>query len=314
MTKDSVHCRLCGGSRTRNQGRIPDCGEFAGRPVAPPLPGGYLIHCLECSSSFRSPVLSDARYAALYQNSPDMLWERHQEKRNDLKMVRKLLTGMDGGTILDVGCYSGLFLRSLPAGFDKFGVEPSDAASRVAQLHGIDILGKSLSQVHPDRRFDILLAIDVVEHLIDVNEFIEGALGHLKENGTLMISTGNPDSIFFKKIFRARFWYPSLAEHLTFPSMDYFAGWCKKAGLARPSRHCFSYLERPPGLKFLLGLAQLMFFASPAAFRSLERILRKTTGMAKRLHPEFGLSAGGAFTDHQLIVMKNTKEKNGSMA
>lgn len=315
MKKDAqVHCRLCGSARTENLGSIPDCGEFAGRSVSPSIRGGHLISCRDCASLFRAPLLPQAQYLELYQNAPDVAWERHQEARNDFRMVRDCLSNLGGGTVLDIGCGSGLLLRSLPAGFRKFGVEPSDAAAAVARSHGIDMLGKTIAEVDPDKRFNILLAIDVVEHVIDVNEFMGNALRHLKAGGLFILTTGNPDHRFFKNIFKARFWYASFSEHLTFPSMKYFAGFCKKAGLAQPSQRRFSYLKRSAGVKIVLGIAQILFWVSPATFRFSERMFRKIVGMAKRPHPEFGLSAGGAFEDHQLIVIKNEKEKYGSLA
>jgi SAM-dependent methyltransferase len=220
---NKIPCSLCGSSSVETLGKIPDCGEFAGRSITPSINGGYLMHCLVCNSLFRSPIRSQAEYIDLYQNAPDTLWEHYQERRNDFNIIRGLLSKLAGGKILDIGCYSGLFLKSLPARFDKFGIEPSGSASRIAQSNGVTILGKTCTQINPDQRFDIVVAVDVIEHVTDVNEFMATALRHVNENGLLIISTGNPDCIFWKKIFKGKFWYSSISEHLTFPSMKYFA-------------------------------------------------------------------------------------------
>jgi len=304
MIPDSVDCRLCGSAKTDNLGKIPDCGEFAGQSVMPSIKGGCLMECLACDSLFRSPLLSPVEYFKLYKRASDDLWEHYHEIRNDFKIIRDLLSDTMGGEILDVGCYSGVFLRDLPTKFEKFGIEPSEAASSVAHAHGITILGQTLAQIDPHRQFDIIMAIDVVEHVTDVSEFMGQVLQHVKENGLFIISTGNPDCLFWKKIFKSRFWYTSFSEHLTFPSRKYFDDYCKRAGLAEPLQIPFPYVKLSPVLRFVLFISQVMFFISPAIFRFSERVLRKMIGMADRLHHEFGLVAGGLFTDHQLIVIK----------
>lgn len=304
-------CRLCGCASTKNLGKIPDCGVFAGQSITPSIHGGYLMHCPDCDSLFRSPILSQAEYENLYQNAPDTLWKSYQEVRNDLIIIRDLLSDMAGGRILDIGCHSGSFLKSLPTRFEKFGIEPSNSASRVAQSQGVNILGKTVTQINPDQQFDIVLAIDVIEHVANVNEFMRNALGHVSEHGLLIISTGNPDYILWKKIFKSRFWYNSYSEHLTFPSIKYFDRYCKMTGLIKPLQICFCYLKCSFRWKLALGISQTIFFISPSAFRFCERVIRKMTGMADRLNPEFGLSAGGAFADHHVIVVKNEKHGDG---
>ena len=307
---NEIHCRLCGSSSVSNLGRIPDCGEFAGRAISPSINGGHLMQCLDCDSLFRSPIRSQTEYIDLYQNASDNLWESYQEKRNDYRIINGLLTKFTGGKILDIGCYSGLFLKSLPAKFEKFGIEPSCSASLIAQSNGITVLGKTCAEINPDRQFDIVIAIDVIEHVTDVNEFMENALRHVNENGLLIISTGNPDSLFWKKIFKSRFWYNSFSEHLTFPSIKYFACYCKRAGLIKPVQLPFSYFKCSFGWKLMLCVSHIIFFISPAMFRISERILRKIIGRADRLNQEFGLSAGGLFTDHQVIVIKNERDSD----
>ena len=304
---NKMPCRLCGSFSIENLGKIPDCGEFAGRSVTPSINGGYLMHCLDCNSLFRSPILSQTEYIRLYQNASDTLWEWYQERRNDFAIIRGLLSEFAGGKILDVGCYSGLFLKSLPARFEKFGVEPSGSASLIAQSTGVTILGKTCEEINPDQRFDIVVAIDVIEHMSDVNEFMGNALRHVKENGLLIISTGNPDCMFWKKIFKVRFWYNSFSEHLTFPSLKYFACYCKQRGLTDPLQIRFSYLKCSFSWKLMLGISQIIFFISPAIFRVCDRIRRKMARRADRLNHEVGFSGGGLFKDHHLIVIRNEK-------
>lgn len=81
-----------------------------------------------------------------------------------------------------------------------------------------------------------------------------------------------------------------------------------KVGLTNPLQFRFSYLKCSFGWKLMLCISQIIFFISPAIFRFSERILRKAIGRANRLHDEFGLPAGGLFTDHHLIVIKNEKD------
>lgn len=300
---DILKCRVCGHGVAESFGRISDCGEFAGQQVSPPIKGGELWCCKDCGSMFRHPTLSSSDYISLYEKAPNTVWVEGKMERNDFKTIYTCLGGHIGGSILDVGCYSGDFLAGLPDKFKKFGVEPSNSAARCASSKGIGVLGKTLSALDSGMVFDVVVSIDVVEHMLDIKEFLVQALAHVKENGLLIISTGNPSCFAWRKMFKSKYWYSLYPEHVTFPSYKYFNEFSKRNGLQAPEQICFRYMKMIPMERFLKLLGYALFLLFPTIYQGLRKIRSFTNGSTARIFTDTP-SLVGVFADHHVIIFK----------
>jgi len=299
--KAVVRCRVCGHSDAESLGKIADCGEFAGQHISPPIKGGGLWLCKDCGSMFRHPTLSANDYISLYEQAPSTVWVDNGVERNDFTTIYAYLKSNVGDSILDVGCYTGNFLVGVSNKFKKFGIEPSDLASREAASKGISILGKTLNDLDSDQVFDVVVAIDVIEHVLDVENFLSQALAHVKENGLLVISTGNPGCFFWRKVFKSRFWYNYFAEHVTFPSYKYYIDFSNRLGLQIPEQIRFKYLE----LKPVIRLSMLLRYSISQAIQKAMKMIRCTA--VHRIHWFAYVSLIGAFTDHHVIIFRKSK-------
>lgn len=296
-----LRCRICGRGNTESLGQIPDCGEFAGQLISPSIKGGELWICKDCGSMFRHPSLSASDYISLYEKAPSTVWVEGGVERNDFATIYTYLKNNVGGSILDVGCYTGNFLADLPDKFKKYGVEPSYLASRSAVSKGIDVLGKTLDELDSDKVFDVVVSIDVVEHVLDVEKFLSQALAHVKENGLLIISSGNPGCFFWKKVFKSRFWYNFFAEHVTFPGYKYYLGFSRRHGLRPPEQIRFRYMK----LKSIDRLARLLHFLSfVAVYKILKQVNRISTGSSATSYSVAPVNFVGVFTDHHVIIFR----------
>jgi 2-polyprenyl-3-methyl-5-hydroxy-6-metoxy-1,4-benzoquinol methylase len=92
--------------------------------------------------------------------------------------------------LLDFGCGSGIFVEELEkAGFDAHGVDISDEAVRFGALQGI----KNLSVIDShkinfsDNTFDVVLSMDVLEHLEDEEWALKEIERILKPNGIFVV-------------------------------------------------------------------------------------------------------------------------------
>ena len=104
-----------------------------------------------------------------------------------------------GLDLLDIGCGGGLL--SEPMARLGANVVGADAAARnipVAQIHaeqvGLDIDYRHTTAealVAEDRRFDVVLAMEIVEHVADPQEFLRTCADLLKPGGLLVCSTLN---------------------------------------------------------------------------------------------------------------------------
>jgi SAM-dependent methyltransferase len=299
-----LKCRVCGHGEAESLGQIPDCGEFAGQVVSPPIKGGELWKCKDCGSMFRHPTLSANDYIALYEKAPSTVWVEGEVERNDFEAIYTEMGSHIGGSILDVGCYSGNFIAGLPEKFKKFGLEPSDSASRCAASRGVEVLGKTLAELDSNMVFDVVVSIDVVEHVLDVEEFLKQALAHVKENGLLIISTGNPSCFAWKNVFKSKYWYNFYPEHVSFPSYKYFNEFSKRNGLQPPEQICFRYMKMNPMARFskLLRYASFLFF--PAIYQGLRKIRRYAMGRATTISTGSPVSLIGVFVDHHVVIFR----------
>jgi 2-polyprenyl-6-hydroxyphenyl methylase / 3-demethylubiquinone-9 3-methyltransferase len=102
-------------------------------------------------------------------------------------------------TVLDVGCGAGLLCEPLARlGASVTGLDPAPTNIAVARLHAeraglaIDYRGDTVEAVvAANERFDIVLAMEVVEHVADVQAFVSACCTAVKPGGLLVMATIN---------------------------------------------------------------------------------------------------------------------------
>src|SRR5271157_5707751 len=106
------------------------------------------------------------------------------------------LAGLD---VLDVGCGAGLFAEPLARlGADVLGIDPAPASIGVARRHAEETGAKLAYRVATveeiaaePKRFDVVSAMEVVEHVADPAKFVAVAASLLKPSGLFLASTLN---------------------------------------------------------------------------------------------------------------------------
>jgi 2-polyprenyl-6-hydroxyphenyl methylase/3-demethylubiquinone-9 3-methyltransferase len=102
-------------------------------------------------------------------------------------------------TVLDVGCGAGLLCEPLARlGASVTGLDPAATNIAVARLHAeraglaIDYRSDTVEAVAAGKeRFDIVLAMEVVEHVADVTAFVSACGAAVKPGGLLVMATIN---------------------------------------------------------------------------------------------------------------------------
>jgi SAM-dependent methyltransferase len=306
MKPEPVACRLCSDTRIRCLGAIPDSDYFAGRVLQDPIDGGHLWRCEACESMFRHPVLRTSAYLDLYADGTADEWSA-DDGRQDLAIIRGIISlkARPNG-VLDVGCGAGGFLLTLPAELTKYGVEPSLAAAAEARKRGVSIPAQTLAQLAPHAEFDVITIIDVIEHVADPGELLDQALPHLALGGSLIIATGDPGNVMWRRVFRSRFWYTSFPEHITFPSLRYFHIWHEGREVRAPTALQVRYRCIPFWQAALYFMSQMAYLMSPWlvnwAGREIEW-LRRAPRPRRRFFPPGG---PGMFTDHQIVMIQRS--------
>lgn len=110
---------------------------------------------------------------------------------------REKSAGLTGLRILDVGCGGGLMSEPLARlGAQVVGVDASPGNIAAARLHaesqGVAVdyrLGDPTDVLAPDEQFDVVLALEVVEHVSDVPAFVDTVAKSVAPSGLLFAST-----------------------------------------------------------------------------------------------------------------------------
>ena len=100
--------------------------------------------------------------------------------------------------ILDIGCGGGLLCEPLNRlGATMTGVDPSKDNIKVAKLHAkemtlnIQYIHCSPEKLNFKNEFDVILNMEVVEHVSNVNLFIKNCSNLIKKNGIMFVATIN---------------------------------------------------------------------------------------------------------------------------
>ena len=158
--------------------------------------------CLNCSFKFTSPR-PDQVHLPKYYESEDYV--SHEDKANNLinlayKIVRKITIRnkikviqkhQSTGTLLDVGCGTGHFLKYCKKkGWKITGTEPDARAKKQA----IERTGAKVYQnisALKEQKFDVITLWHVLEHIPDLNENIKLLRKLLNASGVLLIAVPN---------------------------------------------------------------------------------------------------------------------------
>ena len=100
--------------------------------------------------------------------------------------------------ILDVGCGGGLLSEPMcRLGATVTGIDASDKNISVAKIHSektnlkINYFCSSPEKFKIKDKFDVILNMEIVEHVEDVNFFLESCNNLLKKNGIMFVATLN---------------------------------------------------------------------------------------------------------------------------
>ena len=85
-----------------------------------------------------------------------------------LAHIKELAYSLNPSSVLDVGCGDGFFVGMLDHGIvRRVGVDLSERAIRFAQAFHPDVKVRAVDACEPDEVFDLVVAIEVLEHVPD---------------------------------------------------------------------------------------------------------------------------------------------------
>lgn len=99
------------------------------------------------------------------------------------------------GSILDIGCSSGIFLANLSDKWQKTGIEINSEACKMAKAKGLKVYNTTIEKFTTRKKFDYIRASHVIEHVIDYDNFFNKNYSFLRPKGKLIIYTPNSSSL-----------------------------------------------------------------------------------------------------------------------
>ena len=138
--------------------------------------------------------------------------KQHFNINNNNNFLQKL-------NILDIGCGGGLISEPMARlGAKVTGIDASEKNIKIAKLHAnksklnIRYLTKSPEQLNEFEKFDIILNLEIIEHVEDVSLYIDSCYKLLKKNGIMFTATLNRTfTSYIKAIIGAEYilrWLP----------------------------------------------------------------------------------------------------------
>jgi len=187
-------CCVCSGTTSKEELVIsyPEHG----------YPGKFILRrCNGCGLYFNSPRLGDAGMHQLYDGSYYFFArDDARELRRAMKIYQRSVAlvadEIREKRVLLIGCGKGYLAALLSElGWETFGIDVSSAAADYACEHfNLKVFTGTLEEYVASasvQTFPLVLAIDVLEHVIDPQGFLQAATQVMEPGGQLLLDTPN---------------------------------------------------------------------------------------------------------------------------
>lgn len=247
----AVDCVICGSSKksTVCEQNFKDYYLELVKPNYSSVARHWVV-CRDCGFVYHDPQLDDRELKVLYDHfrdeglrneSPDEYFDRitslppskseNYEKTSWLKQkaAARIAAPAD---LLDIGCGGGVFaytfMQNCP-GWKAFGVEPTTSFAELARRRaGMEVVtGMYTPDLFAGRRFALITANQVLEHVPDPVGFLKGLRSRLAEDGLFYIETPHVSDLAHLPKDHDRF----LMQHLWMFSEASMSNVCRSAGL-----------------------------------------------------------------------------------
>lgn len=140
----------------------------------------------------------DGEMAPLHRMNPTRLRYLVSEIKNHFKDIKKI-------SVLDVGCGGGLVSENLARlGMNVTGIDGAEELIRIAQAHAAEqnlaVTYKNEltgDQIERKAKYDVVLALEVIEHVPDPAQFVAEIAQLVKPGGKVIFSTLNRSAASF---------------------------------------------------------------------------------------------------------------------
>jgi len=204
-------CRICGSLELAPKFRVafPDFGPNASHawPIGlePPVPYWNIYGCGRCGVHFPNPMPTADEVYEYYANQQDYdEWEEAfyvadtPDRQHYWSRFAEKLTRLNGGSgrLLEIGPAAGHLLHAArEQGWSVVGIEAAPKFGKILRRRGIPTHQGLLETFSCKGQFDLIVMLDVLEHLNDPIGDLERCRRLLTSNGRVVIATCDIGSV-----------------------------------------------------------------------------------------------------------------------
>jgi len=161
----------------------------------------------------------NGKFKPLHMFNPVRIEYITEKIKQHFKISNDKANFLNGINILDIGCGGGLISEPLARlGGKVTGIDASEKNIKVAKMHSIksdlqiNYINKSPEQLEYKEKFDVILNLEIVEHVDNVDLYIKSCYNLLKKDGLMFTATLNRSLMsYLKAIIGAEYilrWLP----------------------------------------------------------------------------------------------------------
>ena len=161
----------------------------------------------------------NGKFKPLHMFNPIRIEYILDEISSHFNLDKKKKSFLNNLKILDIGCGGGLISEPMARlGGNVTGIDAAEKNIKVATIHSaesnlkINYINKSPEQLNEKEKYDIILNLEVVEHVDNLNLYLQSCSKLLKKNGLMFTATLNKTfSSYIKAIIGAEYilrWLP----------------------------------------------------------------------------------------------------------
>jgi SAM-dependent methyltransferase len=153
-------------------------------------------------------------------------------RREFARTVQFIRGFRSNGRLLEIGCAYGFFLQEAARFYDVAGIEIADAAVAFCRAGGLSVINgvADESTLAQFGTLDVIVLLDVIEHLPDPQGTLALCRQHLNPGGVIVISTGDFAS-FYARLAGPRWRLMTPPQHLWFFTPDSIRHLSRSLGL-----------------------------------------------------------------------------------
>jgi len=203
------------------------------------IAGSKIVKCEKCGLAQLDPMISHegtSRGCLAYYIEESLRVSEKEQGRNMLRNFRRGFLfgtslkkrGLHPKNVLELGPGSGYFSEGLKFAFPDTKITVMDVNPEVLnfnkQQHGHNTIETSIEEhiSELDSQFDLIIACDILEHVVDISKVIENIYNYSSENGLFHFTTPNGHEDVWKHYLTFKHW--NSTSELLINHVNYFDG------------------------------------------------------------------------------------------